>query len=86
MTLEEDVGVIKYLSSKDCVFTKTIVSVNDGEASDVKKILSGKSLTCEYKNGAFDQRWVNSLIFGTEHCEGKLKDVLGQLILFAEQT
>ena len=86
LTLIEDMGVLKYSSSKDCVFTKTLVTPNEKEDSNIKKLLSGKSLTCAYKKGAFDQRWVTSLVFGTEYCEGKLKDVLGQLILFAEQS
>jgi len=86
LTLTEDIGVLKYSSSKDCVFTKTLVSVNENETPELKKLLSGKSLTCMYKNGAFDEQWVTSLIFGTEFCEGKLKDILGQLVLFAEQS
>ncbi|MBI4141761.1 hypothetical protein HY484_02445 [Candidatus Woesearchaeota archaeon] len=86
LTFSEDIGVFKYLSSKDCVFTKTLVSANENETPDMKKLLSGKSLVCTYKKGAFDERWVSSLIFGTEYCEGKLKDILGQLVLFAEQS
>lgn len=83
LTLAEDVGVFKYSSSKDCVFTKTMVSLNENETPEMKKLLSRKSLTCTYKKGTFDERWVTSLVFGTEYCEGKLKDILGQLILFA---
>lgn len=86
LTLNEDVGVFKYSSSKDCVFTKTLVNPNENETLEMKKLLSGKSLTCTYKKGAFDERWVTSLIFGTEYCEGQLKDIVGQLILFAEQA
>ncbi|MBI4140582.1 hypothetical protein HY485_01960 [Candidatus Woesearchaeota archaeon] len=86
LTLSEDIGVFKYASSKDCVFTKTLVSANENEAPEMKKLLSGKSLSCTYKNGAFDERWVTSLVFGTEYCDGKLKEILGQLVLFAEQS
>lgn len=85
LTFTEDIGIFNYSSSKDCVFTKTLVSLNDNEAPEMKKLLSGKNLICIYKNGNFDQRLITSLIFGTENCKGELKDILGRLILFAEQ-
>lgn len=83
VTLNEDVGVFKYSSSKDCVFTKTLVSPNENETPEMKKLLSGKSFVCAYKKGAFDGQWVTSLVVGIEYCEGELKDILGKLILFA---
>lgn len=83
LTLTEDAGVFKYLSSKDCVFTKTLVTLNPSETQEMKNILQGKSLTCRYEKGKFDERWVTSLIFGTEYCEGELRNSLGELILFA---
>ncbi|MBS3068469.1 hypothetical protein J4450_07210 [Candidatus Micrarchaeota archaeon] len=49
----------------------------------MKTLLEGKSMTCKYENGKFDQRLVTSLIYGTEYCDGELKDALGQLIVFA---
>lgn len=82
ITLNEDVGVFKYTSSKNCVFSKTIVSVNDDEALEMKKLLTGKNLTCKYEQGQFDERLVTSLLLGTEYCEGELKDIIGKLIVF----
>lgn len=82
LTLTEDFGVLKY-SSKDCIFTKTLVSLNANETEEMKTLLEGKSMTCKYENGKFDQRLVTSLIYGTEYCDGELKDALGQLIVFA---
>ena len=82
LTLTEDAGVIKYSSSKDCVFTKTLVSLNADETQEMKSLLQGKSLTCRYEKGKFDQRWVTSLIYGTEYCEGELRDTLVELIAF----
>ena len=83
ITLTEDMGILKYSSSKDCVFTKTLVSLNENETQEMKNILQGKSLTCKYEKGKFDQRLVTSLIYGMEYCEGELKDTLGQLIVFS---
>lgn len=82
VTLTEDAGILKYSSSKDCVFSKTLVSLNANENSEMKNLLEGKSLMCKYENGKFDQRLVTSLIFGTEYCEGELKDILVKLLLF----
>ncbi len=82
ITTNEDIGVIEY-SSKDCVFTKTLVTLNENETQEMKKLLEGKSMKCVYEKGKFDSRLVTSLIYGTEYCLGDLKDNLGQLILFS---
>ncbi len=82
LTLTEDAGVLKYSSSKDCLFTKTLVSLNVDETQEMKNLLEGKSLTCRYEKGKFDQRWASSLIFGTEYCEGELRNILVELIAF----
>ena len=81
ITVNEDAGVFKY-SSSDCVFTKTLVSLNEEETDEMKNLLQGKSLTCRYENGKFDQRLVDTLIFGTESCEGELKEILVRLLVF----
>ena len=78
----EDHGKVSYSSSK-CIVTKTFVSAVEGENEEIKKLLEGKSLTCEYNEGEFDENIVNSLILGIENCEGELKDTIGQLIVFA---
>ena len=82
MTLSEEAGVFKYSSSKDCVFTKTLVTLSANETQEMKNLLEGKSFICRYEKGKFDSRWVTSLIFGTEYCEGELRDILGKLMLF----
>ena len=81
LTLTEEAGTFRYVA-KDCVFTKTLVSLDQTETQDMKDLLQGKSLTCRYEKGKFDPRWVNSLLFGTEYCEGELKDRLAELLLF----
>ena len=83
LAITEDVGIFKYSSSKDCIFTKTAVTLNESEPQDMKSALEGKSFTCNYEKGKFDQRLVTSLIFGMENCDGPLKDALGQLIAFS---
>ncbi|MBI4451424.1 hypothetical protein HY642_05600 [Candidatus Woesearchaeota archaeon] len=81
ITVTEDAGVFRFLS-KDCVFTKTLVTPNSQETSEMKALLQGKSLACKYDKGRFDQRWTESLVFGIENCEGELKDILVQLLAF----
>lgn len=79
--INEDYGVVNY-STSNCVLNKTIISLNQNESTDIKRLVEGKSMLCRYENGAFDQNWINSLVFGIEKCEGELRDVLGQLIVF----
>jgi len=79
--IKEEIGVVKYSTTEDCTFTKQIVSLDKGEAQEMKNLLEGKMLTCSYEVGDFDQRWVNTLIDGIETCDGELKDILGQLLI-----
>jgi len=75
----EDFGTVNY-ASKDCVFTKTLISTNGTE--ETKKLLESKTLSCKYEQSKFDQRWVNSIIFGIEYCEGELKDRIVDMLAF----
>ncbi len=83
LTLTDDVGTFSYSSSKSCVLTKTLVNLNVNETKEMKSLLEGKSMYCIYEKGKFDQRWVSSLLFGLENCQGDLKDRLGDLTLFS---
>lgn len=82
ITSNEDFGSAKY-TAKNCVFTKTIVSLAAGESQEMKKLLEGKSLSCQYEKGKFNDQWINTLILGIENCEGELRDALGSLSVFA---
>ena len=63
---------------------KTLVLLNDKEIAPMKELLEGKSLSCDYTKGKFDERWVTSLIFGLENCRGELKENLGQLLFLTQ--
>lgn len=82
LTVTENVGTFTYSSSDSCIFTKTLVSLNANETQEMKKLLEGKNMTCLYDKGKFDQRWVNSLVYGIENCTGDLKNRLGDLTVF----
>ncbi|MBI4148270.1 hypothetical protein HY490_03180 [Candidatus Woesearchaeota archaeon] len=82
VTLRQSGGTFKY-SSTQCILTKTLVSLDPSEKQEIKLVLEGKSLACTYQKGNFDPRWVNSLVFGLERCEGKLKDALAWLLMLA---
>ncbi len=75
----EEAGTFAY-STKGCLFTKTVLSVN--EEPELKQLLEGKSMTCTYTQGEFDMRLINGLIFGIENCSGDLKDALTGLLAF----
>lgn len=65
-------------------FKKTLVFLDEKEIADMKKLLEGKSLSCDYKQGNFDKRWLTSLIFGLENCQGELKEAVGQLLFISQ--
>ncbi|MFA5887871.1 MAG: hypothetical protein WC852_04130 [Candidatus Nanoarchaeia archaeon] len=80
MARNEDFGTVQY-NAKDCTFTKTIVTAN--ESPDMKRLLEGKSLSCAYQEGNFDRRILTSMIEGVDNCDGDLKVILGELLIFA---
>jgi hypothetical protein len=81
LIFQEDFGTVNY-SAENCTFTKTIVRLNDNESQDMKNILEGKSLTCKYERGQFDENWTSSLIIDIENCSGELSDRLTYLSVF----
>ena len=82
ITITEDYGVMRYETTTDCAFTKTLMSLSDNENQDMKSLLGGKNMTCVYQKGSFDPRLVNTLVEGTENCTGELKTDLARLVVF----
>jgi len=78
----EKAGTFQY-TSNNCVFTKTVISLQEDEAQDMKYLLEGTSLSCSYQQGSFNEHWANSLLTDIEDCDGELKDLIAQLILFS---
>ncbi|MFC1685494.1 hypothetical protein ACFLZZ_00550 [Nanoarchaeota archaeon] len=78
----KDNGNVIFYSSEGCSVTKTVVKISEDEDQDMKDFLEGKSLTCDYEKGEFDEDVVNDLVFGIEDCTGELKKNIGQLLLF----
>jgi len=79
INVTEEFGSVNY-ASKGCVFTKTVLSMNDTE--EMRKLFEGKTLSCIYEQSRFDRRWVDSLVFGIEYCEGELKDRIVDMLAF----
>ena len=84
-TSNELIGKVKY-KSEGCVFTKTIVKCNETEIPEIKAMIEGKSFTCKYKIGEFDKRWLSTLIYGINECDGELKETIGKMLLFVEPS
>jgi len=82
VTITDAVGTFQYTSSDNCVFTKTLVRLNQSEMQEMKTMLEGKNMTCLYTKGNFDPRLVTSLVGGIEYCSGDLKDDITNLMLF----
>lgn len=79
----EDIGFIKYETS-ECFFMKTLMNANKEELPEIKELVEGKSLICQYDYGNFDSRWIDSISDGIEYCQGDLKEAIGELFLFSE--
>ncbi|MEM3164511.1 MAG: hypothetical protein QXO51_03670 [Halobacteria archaeon] len=82
VTVSESFGTMRY-SSNDCALTKSVVAPAPGERPELKTLLQGASMTCAYERGKFDRTWVDSLLAGVEFCEGGLKDLIADLVVFA---
>jgi len=76
---EDDTGRYEY-SIQRCEFTKKLIALSAGESEEIKKFLEGKSFSCSYLPGDFDERWILSVIGGLEKCDGELKDATLALI------
>jgi len=87
LELSEDIGAVEYYTQLDssgfCILNKKIIKVSDNEDPVVKRMLEGKNLLCAYQKGKFNERWVSSLIYDIENCEGELKESIGQLIVLS---
>jgi uncharacterized membrane protein YhaH (DUF805 family) len=80
IVIDEDYGNVNYTVTDKCVFTKKIVRLK--EAGELANIVDGASLTCDYEQGKFDERWVKTMIYGLEPCDGYLKQLIGGLMIF----
>lgn len=83
LSVTESFGLMRYETTTDCAFTKTLVKVDDNESQEMKNLLEGKNLTCVYAKGNFDPGLVNTLMEGTENCTGDLKVNLAKLVIFS---
>ena len=83
LSLTEEAGTFTYRVSAGCTFTKTLDTPDPSETQELQKLLKGASMTCSYTQGKFDSRLVNSLVFGIEKCQGRLREILAQLAVFA---
>jgi hypothetical protein len=82
VTLTGKVATFAYTSSSSCVFTKTLLSVDQNETQKMKDFLVGKSMICTYGKGKFNPDLVTSLVDGMENCTGDLKDAISELLVF----
>jgi len=83
VTIVEDIGTFTYSSSHNCIFRKTLVSLNGTESREIRTLLEGKNMTCIYTRGNFDHRLVTTLVGGIEYCTGDLKDNIARLVIFS---
>ena len=77
----EDGSTFNY-QTDNCQFIKTASKINPSEPDNIKQLLEGKSLTCQYVKGQFEVDWINTLTLKLDKCQGPLKDGLQTLLQF----
>ncbi len=75
MQFNESFGIMEYSANK-CIFVKTFLVANPGDADEIRFAVEAKNMTCAYTGGNFDSNLINSLLTGTSACSGDLKDSL----------
>ena len=76
---QTEAGSLFDYSEKGCILTKTAAKLNETEPVEIKDLLEGKSLTCGYSQGNFNENWLKTLSIGIENCSGDLKDAIDEL-------
>ncbi|MFA6547500.1 MAG: hypothetical protein WCT11_00975 [Candidatus Magasanikbacteria bacterium] len=82
------VGTMSYSigegTGNNCALTKQVVALNKNENDLIKKLLQDKQMNCNYLKNQFNGQWITSMIEGLDHCDGELKDAIGQLLLLVD--
>ena len=73
-------GSLFEYKTKECMLTKTVIQLNETEPAEIKELLEGKSMKCEYEKGNFDTELVGTISIGIENCTGELKDSIELLV------
>lgn len=76
-------GSVYSLSERNCLFTKTVKTVNATETPEIIALLKDTSMTCSYDKNGFNDNLITTLSLGIDNCSGDLKDALEQLLLAA---
>jgi len=67
-------GSVFEYKTKNCILTKTLIQINETEPAEIRDLLEGKSMTCNYAKGNFAPELVLTISIGIEACQGELKD------------
>ena len=59
---------------------RPITKIADTEPEEVKLLFEGKSMTCTWTQGNFDEDLVNTFSLGIENCEGRLALAIASLV------
>lgn len=86
LVVDDEGTVYEYKSFTDCTLTKSITKVSDAEPFMIKELFTEKSMTCSYDKGAFDEKWLTTLLGGLDQCTGQLKEALYELTIAQYQA
>jgi hypothetical protein len=73
-----DGSIVKY-ETKNCVVSKEVTHIGDGEPDEIKVLFEGKRMVCEYRKGEFNFDNIDYIMADIDSCNGDLKDILLEL-------
>lgn len=64
----------------NCKYTRTMITIGPDEPPEVQQLFGGKSLTCDYAKGNFNEEWLSTVSIGLEGCTGELKEAIDAVV------
>ena len=63
-----------------CELKKTILALDETEPAEVRTFFTGKTMTCDYEQGNFDEDFAFQISGPLDECEGNLVDAINAVI------
>lgn len=73
--------VFEFITSNDCKVSKKLIALPEKEPQEIKDLLVGKEMVCNYEKDNFNQDLIKTLLGGLENCEGDLKETFYELAI-----
>lgn len=77
---QNNAGIIRF-DTANCALKKTIETFAPDEVNSVKLLFQGKTMSCKYDKGTFDEELLDGIAGGLGLCTGELSDAVYALRL-----